>query len=157
MSNEAYTVKQATEKAMRFCAYQERCQSEVRKKLQTFSLTQNEIEEVIYNLIQENFLNEERYAKAYARGKFRSNKWGKNKIQQALAAKEVSPYCITSGLNEIDSEEYQEALQAMATKQLEKNAHLDDFKKSAKTAQYLISKGFEPNFVWQTIKTITND
>ena len=80
MSSEVYTVSQAIEKAMKYCAYQERCQQEVRFKLQSFQLTEIQREEVIFELIQQNFLNEERFSQAYARGKFRIKSWGKKKL-----------------------------------------------------------------------------
>lgn len=157
MGKEVYTVSQALEKGMRYCAYQERCQSEVRKKISTFELTELEVETVIFELIQQNFLNEERFATSYAVGKFRQNKWGKRKIELGLRSKEVSEPCIRIGLDAIESEEYEEAIKNLAEKTLAKNSALDTFKREAKTAQYLIGKGFETDLVWSLIKEVQHD
>lgn len=155
-SNQVYTIKQALEKAMHFCAYQERNQQEVRKKLKTFELEELEVEEVIAELINQNFLNEERYAKAYVRGKFRINKWGKLKITSALTQKDLSTYCINKGLEEITNDEYSETIKALLSKKISSFTDLD-YKSKAKAVNYLMSKGFESNQVWDQLNQITND
>ena len=150
-------MKQALEKVSKYCAYQERCQMEVRNKLTEFQLSSEEIEEVIFELIQQNFLNEERFSRAFARGKFRINGWGKKKIALALAQKQISTACIQLGFQEISEEEYTEKLRNLARKELTKHSKLSDYQKKAKTAQYLIGKGYEPEIVWEELNILNDD
>lgn len=154
---EVYTVSQALEKAMKYCAYQERCQMEVRDKLHSFQLTEDQREEVIYTLIQENFLNEERFAIAFTRGKFRMKGWGKKKIEFALKQKQISNYCIDKAIKEIDYAEYEKTLQSIIEKNWMKNKGIQNYQRAAKTAQYAIGRGFESNLVWEQLKKYTND
>lgn len=139
------------EKARRFCAYQERAQQEVRDKLYEWGSHHDEVENIIISLINENYLNEERFACAYARGKFRIKQWGKVKIRIALKQKRVSEPCIRKALREIDEDEYIETLKKCisdkASKTLEKNL----VKRNYKVAAYMISRGFEPDLVWSLL------
>lgn len=157
MAEDVYTVSQALDKAMKYCAYQERCQQEVRTKLQQFQLTPIQVEEVISELIQENFLNEERYSEAFARGKFRMKQWGRKKIILALKLKDISEYCIKKGLKQIDPQEYQETMYQIIEKNYTKHKGMQNYQRVAKTAQYVIGRGFEPNLVWETLKEFKND
>src|SRR5690242_14090491 len=100
------TPEQARAKIQRFCAYQERSHLEVRNKLYTFGLHRADVDEILTGLITDGFLNEERFAKAFAGGKFRMKKWGRIKITHALESKGVSPNCIRIGLKEIDDLSY---------------------------------------------------
>src|SRR6476619_3411710 len=95
--------EQAMQKLKHYCGYQERSHIEAREKLYSFGLYKQEVEECISRLIEEDYLNEERFAIAYARGKFRMKGWGKNKIIQSLKEKRVSGYCINKALKEIDN------------------------------------------------------
>jgi regulatory protein len=132
-----------------YCAYQERCHSEVRSKLLELGFRSNELEEAIASLIADNFLSEERYAQQYCGGKFRVNKWGRKKIIQELKRKKVSDYCIKMGLKEIDTQEYWETLQQLATKKAseinakEKNIWI----RKQKLQRYLIQKGYESDLI----------
>lgn len=157
MAKAVYTITQALEKGMQYCAYQERCQSEVRYKLNTFQLTSVEVEEVIASLILQNYLNEERFSKAFCRGKFRMKSWGKKKIELALKQKQISSYCIRIGLKEIEDSEYEKALSLLVIKTWEKNKGVQNYQRSAKTAQYIIGRGFEAHLVWDQIKEKCND
>src|SRR5690606_39071532 len=116
----ALTRQQALEKMEHYCAYQERSQQEVRDKLYTLGLHRNDVEEVISELIQTNFLNEERFAIAYTQGKFRMKNWGRLKIKQGLKLKRVSEKLITKALKQLDGDEYYITL----TKVLEKKSAL---------------------------------
>lgn len=133
-----------------YCAYQERCHSEVRHKLLELGCYGEELEEAIGILIEENFLNEERFAIAYAGGKFRMQSWGKVKIRQHLKQKQVSEYCINKGLNSIDDKEYYDKLLALFEK---KNQSLgterNQWRKRQKIAAYLLQKGFESDLIQQ--------
>lgn len=157
MPDQVYTVSQAIDKAMKYCAYQERCQMEVRQKLRSFQLTSIQREEVIMELIEQNYLNEERFSQAYARGKFRIKSWGRKKITLALKQKDISDYCIRKGLAEIDDEEYVQTLESLIQKTYEKNKGVQEYQRIAKTAKYIIGRGFEANLVWDQLKTLSND
>ncbi len=149
-----YTIKEGISKAMKYCAYQERTQQQVRDKLYEWGLYGDEVEEVISHLITENFLNEERFAVSYALGHFRQKKWGKIKIKQGLEQKKLSNYCIKKGLNEIDSSEYDETLHALLQKKYsllkEKNLYI----RKQKAVQYMLQKGYEADLVWATVEKI---
>lgn len=157
MSKQVYTVSQALDKAMKYCAYQERCHSEVQQKLSSFNLTSDEREQVIYELIQEGFLNEERYSRAFVRGKFRIKHWGRKKIVLALRQKQVSENCIQLGLTEIEDEEYEKVLGKLIEKSIEKYKSLQPYQRKAKSAQSIIGKGYEAELVWDNLNTIIND
>ena len=146
------TVAQAQQKAGRYCAYQERCQQEVREKLYSLKLHRGQVEEVLAYLITEGYVNEERFAKVYAGGKFRIKKWGKIKIMNALKTKNISDYCIQKALEEIDSAEYVGAIDEIISKRDKPDAETDIFIRRNKIAKFLIGKGFEPELVWEQVK-----
>ena len=142
------TQNEAIEKMKKYCAYQERCQSEVRQKLYGFGLNNDEIENALCSLIEQNFINEERFAKTFARGKFRQKKWGKVKIKQHLKQKQISDYCIKTALEEIDTEDYLATLDLVLSKKEELLNEENNFIKKQKIAQHAINKGFENDLVW---------
>lgn len=145
------TQKEGFEKMAKYCAYQERCMFEVRQKLFGSGLSSEEIENIICDLLDQNFINEERYAKAFARGKFYQKKWGKLKIKQHLKQKQISEYCIKLGLNEINQSDYLMTLEYLKTKKYKEVVAENNFIKKQKTANYLIGKGYESELVWETI------
>ena len=146
-----YDKKSAKVKIEQYCAYQERSQQEVRDKLYDMGLHQKEVEKLISELVVDNFLNEERFAITYARGKFRIKHWGKNKIKQNLKLKRVSEYCIKKALKEIDPDEYYEVLKIELQKKSDKLKDKDPFIRKNKIAQYLGSRGFEMDLVWDLL------
>jgi len=146
------TQKEALQKMAKYCAYQERCQSEVRQKLKSFSLCEEEIESIICELIDQNFLNEERFAKAFVRGKFNQKDWGKNKIKQHLFQKEISAYCIKKGLEEINESDYLDTLERLAHRKKGTLEFSNQFNLNQKVARYLIGKGFESDLVWDYLR-----
>jgi regulatory protein len=139
-------------KARNFCTYQERCQQELRDKLYDWKAKPDEVEETISAMISEGFLDEERYAKAFAGGKFRIKKWGRRKIIYALKAKQISDYCIKKGLLEIDEDDYLETLKSVLISR-DRNYNSVGPIKQKLLATYLIGRGFESELVWKTIKT----
>lgn len=145
--------KTALTKAESYCAYQERSQQEVRDKLYAFGLHSRDVEEIISNLIQNNFLNEERFATAYALGKFRMKQWGKLKIKAGLKSKRVSAALISKALKQIDQEEYYAALESVIRKKeaglKEKNALM----KKQKVAQFAAGRGFESDLIFEILNT----
>ena len=114
------TEEEALSKLMKYCAYQDRCHQEVRTKLIQLEVYGDKLEQVMSRLIEEDFLNEERFARSFARGKFRIKKWGKNKITQALKRKNISPYCIRKAMTEIGDQEYEKTLNDLLVKYFDK-------------------------------------
>jgi len=155
MSFPTFTAEQAVPKVKQYCAYQERCHAEVRDKLYSFGLRKTEVEEIISELITENYLNEERFAIHFAGGKFRMKQWGKIKIKQALKAKQVSDYCIRKALKEIDSKEYQKTFQKLAEQKLKTlKSERNIFIKKRKMQDFLLQKGFEMEMIREAINRL---
>jgi regulatory protein len=146
------TPNQAIIKAQLSCAYQERCQQEMRDKLYEWGLFSNDVENIIANLISDNFLNEERFAKAYAGGKFRIKKWGRIKIRIELKKRKISDYCIRKGMLEIEESDYLKILNEIIAKKLKETPKGKIQIRNYKAAQYAISRGFESDLVWEAIK-----
>jgi len=142
------TKSEAKERLSKYCAYQERSQYQVRNKLYELGLYGDEIEDIIADLINENFINEERFSKSYVRGKFRLKKWGRIKIKLGLKQHKISSYCIKSGFEEIDEQEYIDTLQSLLNSKLAALNDQNPFIKNQKAARYVIGKGFEPELVW---------
>lgn len=148
------TSKEIFLKAASYCAYQERCESEVRKKLLDLGARGYDIEELIELLKEENFLDEIRYAETFVRGKFRLKKWGRMKISQALMQKGVEDNFIHDALAGIDEQEYLDTLYRLLQKKWISVKDEDTFKKKGKVFNYGVSKGFEPNYIWQVIREL---
>jgi len=146
------TVEQARQKILRYCAYQERCHQEVKNKLYELGLNSSDTDEMLSYLITEGFLNEERFAKLFAGGKFRIKHWGRIKIVHALESKGISKKCIQIGLKEIEEENYQRTLENLITERIVQGETEDRFILRNKVAQSVIQKGFEPELVWKTLK-----
>jgi len=144
--------KSALERMQKYCAYQERCHSEVRHKLLSLGIYGDDLEEIIFDLIQENFLNEERFARSYARGKFRIKQWGRNKIIRELKVRQVSDYCIRMAMEEIDGEEYLKTLKKLAQKKWNEYRGMKNFERKGRLARYLSSRGFESELIWAELK-----
>jgi len=142
-----YSYDAALDKMQQYCAMQERCHSEIRSKLIEIKIYGEDLESIIAELITDNFLNEERYAMAFVRGKFRMNQWGQTKIKQALQLKKISPYCIKKGMQEITDEAYIETLKELLEKKKNILRENDDFKRNQKLLQYAIGKGFESELI----------
>lgn len=148
-------MREAKIKAGNYCAYQERTQQEVRDKLYALGLYRDEVEEVLSELITENFVNELRFAVSFAGGKFRLKKWGKRKIEYALQQKKISPYCIRKALGEISDEMYLQTLHQLMD-QKRQSLKGNDFEVKNKLGNFLIRKGFESEIVWRVVREITD-
>jgi len=148
------TPAQALAKIMRYCAYQERSHREVRNKLFEYGLFASEVDELITQLITQGFLNEERFAKAYAGGKFRMKQWGRVKIRHELQAQGLTINCIQRGLNEIDPADYRKTLLKLLKKKFTEVKEPNNFKKKDKIARFAIGKGYEPDLVWEYLKDL---
>jgi regulatory protein len=143
--------KQAFIKAQKYCAYQERSQQEVRDRIYSWGLHKGEVENIIAELITSGFLKEERFALAFAGGKFRAKGWGKIKIKLALKQKAVSETLIKQALKAIDERDYEKALRKIMAEKAKKTTEKNPLKRNYKVAQYAISRGFEPELVWNII------
>lgn len=150
--------EQALQKLRHYCSYQERCHAEVKEKLYSFGLYKQVVEECISQLIEEDYLNEERYAMQFAGGKFRVKQWGRKKIQHELKLKRVSEYCIRKALQEIDQQQYLNALNKLATKKWNsiKGQGITQFVKTQKTTVWLLQRGYEPELIRKAINGITD-
>ena len=141
----------AMQKARKYCAFQERSQQEVRDKLYSWGLHRNQVEPLIAQLVSENYLNEQRFAIAFAGGKFRIKQWGRVKISQALKLKKVSDYCIRAALREISDRDYRRTLREVIEEKSRSVSEPNVFRKNHRVAQYAISRGFEPEMVWEEL------
>ena len=140
--------QQAIPKIRQYCAYQERCHTDVKEKLYGYGLHREDVDSIISQMIEENYLNELRFAIQFAGGKFRLKQWGRIKIRYALKQKQVSDYCIKKALEQIDDDKYQETLRLLAEKKVatlkrEKNM----FIKKRKLQDHLLQKGYESDLV----------
>jgi len=155
MNFQNLTPQQAVPKIKQYCAYQERCHGQVRDKLYSFGSNKSEVEEIIYTLMSENYLNEERFDIHYAGGKFRMKQWGKNKIKQSLKQKQVSDYCVRKALKVIDEKEYQKTFQKLAEQKIKTlKSEKNNFIKKRKLQDFLLQKGFENELIREVVNNI---
>ncbi len=149
--------EEALAKLQAYCAYQDRCHQEVRSKLLDLGIYGDDLEEIIADLITENFLNEERFARSFARGKFRIKQWGRVRIQRELKQRNISAYCLRKAMEEIEDVDYATTLEQII---LKKNKHLrasNTYTRRAKLATYAINKGYESPLVWESVKRLIQD
>ena len=149
------SLQEVREKIKHYCAYQERCHAEVKQKLIGFGLREDDINEVLVVLIEENFLNEERFAKQYVRGKFIIKKWGRNKIKYELQKKQVSQHNIKIALSTIDEEDYINTLQKELQDYYSKIKSGKSYQNKIKAQQYLKQRGFELSLIIEQFKELS--
>jgi len=152
MQKKYLTQEAALQKLQHYCAYQDRCHSEVRSKLIDLGIYGDTLEEIMTELIVNKFLDEERFARSYARGKFRLKKWGRLRILKELKFRKVSEYCMKKALSEIEEDEYLATLDTILNKKqkqyLQKN---DAFTARQKAAKYAAQRGYEMNLIWELL------
>ena len=141
------TKEQALQKLKHYCTYQERCHSEVKEKLYNLGVWKKDHDEIISTLIEENYLNEERFAIAFAGGKWRVKQWGRVKIKYELKQKQVTEYCIKKALQQISEEEYLAVLKKLADEKYASLKAEQYLVRKKKTMDFLIGKGFEIDLV----------
>lgn len=146
-----HTLKTALEKLRKYCAYQERTQQEVRDKFYELGLHQKEVEQGISLLIEEGFINEERFAIAFAGGRFRIKQWGKNKIKSELRIRKLSEYCIRKALSLLDDKDYIKTLEKLIVQKSNSTKGVNEAQKKYKVARYAIGRGFESELVWDIL------
>ncbi|MDI5948312.1 regulatory protein RecX [Flavobacterium yafengii] len=152
--NPVYSIKEAIHKIEHYCAYQERCHEEVVQKLRSMKMDSDEIDTIMVRLINDNFLNEERFAQSFARGKHRIKHWGKIRIVNELKAKKITQTLINIALKEISTEEYLSTFHTLAERNWESILETNNLKKRKKFCDYLLRKGFESNLVYEKVKEL---
>ncbi len=155
MSKPIVTPLQARVKLEHFCAYQERCHVEVAEKLRSLGVEQPVADDIIVHLINSGFLNEERFAKSFARGKHRIKFWGKVRITAELKARGISSYNISAALSELDPEEYVQQFETIAHRSWEAMREPDIARKKKKIYDYLLRKGFENQMIYDKLKLLS--
>jgi regulatory protein len=149
------TKEEALQKLRQYCAYQERSHYEVQQKLYQLGIRKSEHDEVISTLIEEDYLNEERFAKAFAGGKFRMKDWGRKKIYYALKEKKVSEYSIKQAMKEIDEAEYAKNLNELVAERYESLKDEQYLVRKKKTIDFLIQKGYEYELVSRAVNQLS--
>lgn len=150
----SYTVDEALKKLEFYCSYQERSHKEVENKLFKMNMISQAKEKIILHLIENNFLNEERYSKSFARGKFRIKKWGKQRIVRELKFNGVSKYNIESALKEISEEDYLITFNDLAEKKFKAIIETNIYKKKKKLVEYLLYRGWETHIVYEKVNEL---
>ncbi len=150
-SNNVFSIEQAKKKLEYYCIYQERCHQDVENKLRSMKLSTSYKETVLLHLLENDFLNEERFSKAFARGKFRIKKWGKRRIEKELKTRNISEYNIRSGLQEISESDYLESFNELAKKRLSQIKESNIYIKRKKLADYLLYRGWESDLVYNKV------
>lgn len=150
----SYTVSEAQKKLESYCAYQERCHKEVKEKLVSMNIIPMAIDQIITNLIKENYLNEARFAQAFVRGKFRIKKWGKLRITRELKQRNISKYNIEIGLKEINETSYIETLEHLIEKRINQVNEANTYKKKQKIADYLLYRGWESCLIYDKLNQL---
>ena len=155
MRNEkTYTFEEIKNKLEHYCAYQERCHEEVIQKLWSMVRNSANIDEIVVYLIENNYLNEERFACSFARGKHRIKQWGKIRIVNELKFRKISPYNINTALKEIAPEEYAMTFHKLAENHWELMRESNVLKKRKKFCDFLLRKGFESNLIYEKVKEL---
>ena len=143
-----YTLQEATKKLEHYCAYQERSHQEVRQKLMNMHMIPEAVDVIIIHLLEHNFLNEERFAKAYVSGKFKMKNWGKSRLTYELKRKDVSKVNINIAIDEISDEQYIEVFNILAKKKVDTIKEVDKWKKKNKFVDYFLRLGWESYLVY---------
>lgn len=151
---QTYTLEEALQKLKHYCAYRERCHKEVEAKLLELRMIPEVSAHIINALLQENFLNEERFARSFARGKFRIKHWGKVRIIRELKARAISKYNIDFALTEIDEITYLKTLDKIARKKLALVHDQNNLKVKKKLTDHLLYKGFESQLVYEKVREL---
>jgi len=154
MKNENFTINEIEQKLKRYCSYQDRCHNEVEKKLKEFDLIEEAKNKILFNLINENYLNESRFSENFVRGKFKIKNWGKIKIVQELKSRNISDINIKRGLMEIDEVEYKNKLENIFNKKLSSLGNQSVINKKKKIFSYLSYRGWETNLIYEKINQI---
>ena len=151
-----YTVEEALVKLQKYCSYQDRCHKEVDQKLKEIQMIPQASEQIIWKLIEGNFLNEERFAMAYVRGKFRIKKWGKRRLVSELKKRQISKYIINKALNQISEDDYKATFETLAERKATSILGSSKLKKKKKLADYLLYRAWESHLVYEKVNQLFN-
>jgi regulatory protein len=149
-----YDLKEAREKIRAFCVYRDRSHAEVSAKLFTYGLHSATVNELMGELVEEKYLDEERFARSFVRGKYSIKKWGRVKIEQALKPHKLSAYVLKQAFSEIDATQYRQNLSAILERKWQENKGLKAFSRRQKTAQYAFSRGYESELIWELLNEL---
>ena len=149
-----FSIEEIKRKLERYCVYQDRCHKEIETKLQEFVLIEEAKNQIILHLLEHNFLNEERFSKSFARGKFKIKHWGKQRIVRELKFRDISEYNIKTALKEIDEQEYLSTIYTIADKRNTFINEPDFYKRKKKLTDFLIRKGYEFELIFETVKNV---
>ena len=153
-SHRTYSLMEAQSKLENYCAYQERCHKEIVEKLRGMNMIPQAIDLIIVHLIDNKYLNEERFACSFTRGKHRIKHWGKIRIVNELKFRKISQYNITTALKEITAEEYNNTFHTLADRQWGNIRETNAIKKRKKFCDFLLRKGFESNLIYEKVKDL---
>ncbi|HAY3535574.1 recombinase RecX [Elizabethkingia miricola] len=146
-----FTFQEIKQKLINYCVYQDRCHKEVEEKMKDFLLIPEAKDEILLYLINENYLNEERFTRSYIRGKFYIKHWGRQKIKLQLKMKGISERLIQNCMDEIYEGDYIKQIQIFAEKLLPSYKGLNDFQKKNKLIRFLVTKGYEYELIIENI------
>lgn len=150
----SFTVDEIKKKLEHYCVYQDRCHKEVETKMKEYLLIPEAKEIIFLHLMQHNFLNEERFSKSFARGKFRIKNWGKQRITRALKSKNISAYNIKTALKEIEEEEYLQTIYRITDSRNNSITEKNIYKRKKKLQDFLIRKGYEYDLIFKTVNEV---
>jgi regulatory protein len=150
-SQKTYTVDEAQKALEHYCAYQERCHKEVRNKLTSMRMIPQAIDKIMVHLIQNNYLNEERFTETFVRGKFRIKKWGKNRLVRELKLRDISKYSIDKALKSINEADYHQTLDDLVKKRIAQVKDTNTYKRKRKVADYLLYRGWESHLIYEKL------
>ncbi len=156
MQNKVFTVDEIKRKLEQYCVYQDRCHKEVEQKMREYNLIPEAKEMILLSLLQDNFLNEERFAKRFARGKFRIKHWGKQRIVRELKFRDISSYNIKTALKEIDEQDYLKTIYSITEKRNEAISEPNIYKRKRKLIDFLMRKGYENELIYKTVDEVTS-
>lgn len=151
-----FTVDEIKRKLENYCVYQDRCHKEVEQKLREYQVIPEARELILLSLMKDNFLNEERFAQSFARGKFRIKSWGKPRIIRELKFKDISAYNIKTALKQIDEEEYIKTIYRITEKRNEVISESNIYKRKQKLIGFLMRKGFENELVYKVVNEVVS-
>lgn len=156
MQNKVFIVDEIKRKLEQYCVYQDRCHKEVEQKMREYNLIPEAKEMILLSLLQDNFLNEERFAKSFARGKFRIKHWGKQRIVRELKFRDISSNNIKTALKEIDEQEYLKTIYSITEKRNEAISEPNIYKRKRKLIDFLMRKGYENELIYKTVDEVTS-
>ncbi len=149
-----FSIEEIKRKLERYCVYQDRCHKEIETKLKEFVLIEEAKNQIVLHLLEHNFLNEERFSKSFARGKFKIKNWGKQRIIRELKFRDISEYNIKTALKEIDEQEYLSIIYKITDKRNLLINESDFYKRKKKLTDFLIRKGYEFELIFETVKNV---